>query len=88
MALPGVNPTYEYVGGQFGDGVVIGQTSASLQSFWGATPSAQVAFTNATVATTAGTSSASLSLSSAQYTGLISLVNEIRASMVSMGLKA
>lgn len=88
MAAPNTNPTYQYVGGQFGDGTTLGQTSAALVSFWGATPSAQVAFSNATVATTAATSSASLSITSAQYAGIIALVNEIRTAMVSMGLKA
>ncbi len=39
MALPNTNPTYEYIGGEMADGTVIGQTSASLQSFWGAAPS-------------------------------------------------
>ena len=80
--------TYQYIGGEFADGAVIGQTSASLQSFWGATPSAQVAFTNAAVATTAATTSLASSLSSAQYAAIIALVNEVRAAMVSMGLKA
>jgi hypothetical protein len=88
MAAPNTNPTYQYVGGEFGDGTVMGQTSASLQAFWGATPSAQVAFTNAAVATTAATTSLSTSLSSAQYAAIIALVNEVRAAMVSMGLKA
>lgn len=88
MAYPDTNPTYQYIGDQFPDGTVITKSSASLLGFWGATPSARVAFTNATVATTAGTSSASLSLSSAQYAGIIALLNEVRAAMISMGLKA
>lgn len=87
MALPGTNPTYQYLDGAQADGTILGQTSAKLIGFWGATPSARVAFTNAAVATTAGTT-AVLSLSSAQYAGIIALVNEIRAAMISMGLKA
>ena len=79
---------YEYVGGKFADGTILGETSAKLVSFWGGTPSARVAFTNATVATTAATTSLSTSLSSAQYAGIIALLNEVRTAMVSMGLKA
>lgn len=88
MALPDVNPTYQYIGDAFPDGSILARTSASLLGFWGATPSARVAWTNATVATTAATSSASLSLTSAQYAGIIALLNEVRAAMVSMGMKA
>lgn len=87
MALPDVAPTYQYIGGEQGDGTIVAYNSAALLSFWGAAPSARVAFTNAAVATTAGTT-AVLSLSSAQYAGIIALVNEIRTAMVSMGLKA
>ncbi len=89
MALPNTNPTYEYIGGAFGDGTVFGQTSASLMSFWGASPSVRVAFTQAAVATTAPSSTlAVFAITSAQTTDIIALVNEIRAAMVSMGLKS
>ncbi len=89
MALPDTNPTYEYIGGEFADGTIVGKTSASLQSFWGAAPSVQVAFTNGAVATTAPSSSlAVFAITSAQTSNIIALVNEIRAAMVSMGLKA
>ena len=88
MALPNVAPTYQYVGGEQGDGTIIGYNSAALQGFWGATPSAQVAFTNAAVATTAASTAQAATLTSAQFAAVIALVNEIRAAMVSMGLKA
>lgn len=89
MALPGTNPTYQYLDSTFGDGTIFGQTSASLLSFWGATPSARVAFTAAAIATTAASSaSGSFAFTSAQADGIIALLNEIRAAMVSMGLKA
>lgn len=48
MALPNTNQTYQYLGGAFEDGTVFGKTSASVLGFWGATPSVQVAFSNAT----------------------------------------
>ena len=87
MALPDVAPTYQYIGGESEDGMIVCATSARLMGFWGATPSARVAFTNPTVATTAAGTTAT-TLTSAQYAGLIALVNEIRAAMISMGLKA
>ena len=74
MAIPDTNPTIQYLDGTQQDGTVMGRTSATLLGFWNATPSARVAFTNAAVATTASTSSASLSLTSAQYAGIIALV--------------
>ena len=89
MALPDTNPTYQYLDSTFADGTILGQTSAVLVGFWGATPSARVAFTNAAIATTAASSAAgSFSFTSAQAQGIISLLNEVRAAMVSMGLKA
>ena len=89
MALPNTNPTYQYIGGTQADGVVYAQTSAQLQAFWGATPSAQVAFTNAAIATTvASSASGSFSFTSAQANGILLLLNEVRAAMVAMGLKA
>lgn len=86
MALPGVNPTYEYIGNQNGkaDGTIFGQTSAALLSFWGATPSVRVAFSAASIS---GATTATI-VTSALVNELKVLVNEIRASMVSMGLKA
>jgi hypothetical protein len=48
-----------------------------------------VAFTNAAIATTAASSAAgSFSFTSAQANGIITLLNEVRAAMVSTGLKA
>ena len=89
MALPDTNPTYEYIGGEFADGTIYGQTSASLQGWWGHAPSVRVAFTQAAVATTAPSSTlAVFAITSAQTTDIIALVNEIRAAMIAMGLKA
>lgn len=89
MAYPNTAPTYTYLDGLNADGTVLGQSSAALIGFWGATPSAQVAFTAAAIATTAASSAAgSFSFTSAQANGIIALLNEVRAAMVSMGLKA
>lgn len=84
MALPGVNPTYQYLDGAQADGTIFGQTSASLISFWGGTPSARVAFSAASVS---GSTTAT-AFASAIVAEVATLVNEIRAAMVSIGLKA
>jgi hypothetical protein len=81
MAYPETNPTYYYLDGLNADGTLLGKTSAVLLSFWGATPSAQVAFSAASV------SGATSSYTSATGAEIVALLNEIRAAMVSMGLK-
>lgn len=82
MTYPNTNPTYRYLDDGAPDGTILGQTSASLISFWGGTPSAQVAFSQASV------SGATSAFSSATANEIVTLLNEIRAAMVSMGLKA
>jgi len=82
MAYPNTAPTYNYLDGLNEDGTILGQTSAKLISFWGATPSARVAFSAASV------SGATSSYTSATGNEIVTLLNEIRAAMVSMGLKA
>lgn len=82
MAYPNTNPTYRYLDDGAPDGTVLGQSSAKLISFWGATPSARVAFSAASV------SGATSSYTSATGNEIVVLLNEIRAAMVSMGLKA
>ena len=84
MAYPNTAPTYQYLDGLNADGTILGQSSAALISFWGATPSARVAFTAASVS---GATTATI-VTSSLVNELKDLVNEIRASMVSMGLKA
>ena len=84
MAYPNTAPTYHYLDGLNADGTILGQSSAALISFWGATPSARVAFTAASVS---GATTATI-VTSSLVNELKDLVNEIRASMVSMGLKA
>jgi hypothetical protein len=84
MAYPNTAPTYEYLDGLNADGTILGQTSAKLIGFWGATPSARVAFSAASVS---GATTATI-VTSALVQELKALVNEIRAAMVSMGLKA
>jgi len=82
MAYPNTAPTYQYLDGNNADGTILGQTSAALISFWGGTPSARVAFSAASV------SGATSAFSSATENEVVTLLNEIRAAMVSMGLKA
>lgn len=89
MALPGTNPTYQYLDSTQADGTVLGRTSAGLIAFFGATPVAQPAGTTAAVATTVASSTQVVySLTSAQSAAIIALVNELRANMVTLGLKA
>ena len=83
MAYPDTAPTYYYLDGLNADGNVLGKTSAVLLGFWGATPSARVAFSAASIS---GATTATI-VTSALVNELKDLVNEIRASMVSMGLK-
>lgn len=89
MAAPNTNPTYQYLDGEFADGTILGRTSAGLVGFFGATPVAQPAGTTAAVATTVASSTATVyALTSAQSASIIALVNELRANMVTLGLKA
>jgi hypothetical protein len=83
MAYPNTAPTYEYLDGLNADGTILGQSSAALIGFWGATPSARVAFSAASVsgATTA------TAFASAIVAELAVLLNEVRAAMVATGLK-
>ena len=89
MALPNVAPTYQFIGGTSGDGVTIGTTSSGLLGFYGlATPISQPTSSNeAAVATTVPSSTnVAFVLSSAQQTAIITLVNQLRADLVALGL--
>jgi len=70
------------------DGNVIGQTSTEKISFWGATPAVRSALSNAAVDTTAATESSWGFSTSTQANAIVSLLNEIRAKLVSLGLTA
>lgn len=89
MALPGVAPTYEYIGGKAADGLVIGVNSSVLLGFYGiTTPVAQPALSAyAAVATTAPSSTITVfALTSAQQASLITLANGLRAALVTLNL--
>jgi hypothetical protein len=69
------------------DGRIIGLSATDAISFHGATPVAQRAnAAQASVATTAATSTSPFGFTSAQANGIISIVNEIRATLVEKGL--
>lgn len=76
---------------EFGGPLLIGDTSTSQLAFYGATPAARTAFSAAAVVTTAAVSTTSNIWgfsTSTQANAIVSLVNEIRAALVTLGLKA
>ena len=88
MALPNTAPTYEYIGGKFQDGAILGKTSTSVISLWGATPATQYGAIT-TVVTTAPVASSSASAwcysSSAQALAIITAVNSCIAALANLG---
>lgn len=73
------------------DGCNMGYDSSDPISFYGATPAARTAFTAAAVVTTNAVSTTSSIWgfsTSTQANAIVSLVNEIRAALVTLGLKA
>lgn len=90
MAAPNTNPTYQYVGGQFADGTIIGDVSTALVGFYGTTPVRQGTTALATVAATAAVISSSASAwcynSSAQADGIVTALNLLVRACVSNGL--
>lgn len=94
MAAPQTAPTIEFLGGRFADGVCLGSASASLVGFFGlATPVAQPQLSAfAAVATTAAInssiSSSCFGYTSAQAAAIVTLVNGLRAALVTLGLGA
>jgi hypothetical protein len=81
----------KYLSDQGPDGCCLGKTSSDPIAFFGATPAARTAFSAAAVVTTAAVSTTSNIWgfsTSTQANAIISLVNEIRAALVTLGLKA
>lgn len=82
----------QYLGDGNADGTCLGRNSSEPLAFFGATPAARTAFSNAAVATTVAVSSVSTSTwafsTSTQANAIVALVNEIRAALVTLGLKA
>lgn len=80
-----------YLGDGNPDGVCIGLNSTEPLAFYGQTPAARTAFSAAAVATTVAVSTTSNIWgfsTSTQANAIVSLVNEIRAALVTLGLKA
>lgn len=83
--------TIMYLGDQAPDGVCLGKDSSNPLGFYGATPAARTAFSAAAVATTVAISTTTTKWgfeTSTQANAIVSLVNEIRAALVTLGLKA
>lgn len=73
-------------GGSHADGILIGQTGEKL-AFLGATPIVQrVGAAQAAVATTAATSTTPFGYAEAQANAIVTLLNEIRAALVAVGI--
>ena len=69
------------------DGNVLGQSASDLISFYNANPIAQRSgAAQAAIPTTAPTNSSPYGYSQAQATAIITLLNEIRATLVGLGL--
>ena len=69
------------------DGNVLGQSASDLIAFYNATPMAQRAgAAQAAVPTTAPTNSGPYGYSQAQAAAIVTLLNEIRATLVELGL--
>ncbi len=89
MALPNVAPTYQYIGGESQDGWIVGTTTSVAGGFFGiTTPVTQPTSANqAAVATTVPSSTqVGYTLTSAQSTAIITLVNQLRSDLVSLNL--
>lgn len=69
------------------DGTVLGQSAADLISFYNATPVTQrSSAAQAAVDATAPTNTSPYGYSQAQATAIVTLLNEIRATLVGLGL--
>ncbi len=83
------DPIYKQLScGPKGDGSIMGQSGTDPISFYGVTPVAQrAAGSGSAVATTAPTTSTPYGYTtSAQAAAIVTLVNEIRATLVGLGL--
>jgi UDP-N-acetyl-D-mannosaminuronic acid transferase (WecB/TagA/CpsF family) len=89
MALPGVNPTYQYLDNNIAaDGTILGQTTASKVGFYGKTPVIQpTSASQAAAASTASTSTNPFGFTtSTQANAVVTLVNQLRSELVTLGL--
>lgn len=70
-----------------GDGLLVGQTSASLVGFYGATPVAQASTGGSAVTTTAATTSSPWGFAtSTQANAIVTLVNGLQSALITLGL--
>jgi UDP-N-acetyl-D-mannosaminuronic acid transferase (WecB/TagA/CpsF family) len=99
MALPAVGDGYQVGDGNTGEDLLVGRTGQPVQfggsaaaelGFFGATPAAQPAATNqAAIASTAAVSVSATQWgfsTSTQATAVITLLTEVRAALVTLGL--
>ena len=73
------------------DGCNMGKNSSEPISFYGQTPAARTAFSAAAVATTVAISTTTTQWAystSTQANAIVTLLNEVRAALVTLGLKA
>lgn len=80
-----------YLGDNRPDGTCLGLSSSEKLSFYGTTPATQPQMSNSAVATTVAVSTTSNIWgfsTSTQANAIVSLVNEIRAALVTLGLVA
>ena len=89
MALPGVNPTYQYLDSAQADGTILGQSSTALICLWGGTPAARYGAITTVIATAPVNASTSSSpwaySSSAQALAIITAVNSCIAALANLG---
>lgn len=88
MAAPNTNPTYQYVGGAFADGTILGDSSTALIGLWGKTPVARygaITTVVATVPVASSSASAWCYSSSAQALAIITAVNSCIAALTNLG---
>ena len=90
MALPGVNPTYEYIDNKSPDGAILGQTSTAKVGFYGTPPVVQPTSSSQAVAISTAAVSVSATqwcfTTSTQADGIVRLVNRLRADLVTLGI--
>jgi hypothetical protein len=86
--------TYQYIGDRGTDGMKIGYDSTQALCFYGGTPMTKSTFSAAAVATTVAVSTTTGAVTSwgyagsTQANGIVTLVNEVRALLVALGLAA
>ena len=80
--------TYNYIGDGNPDGSILGSSSTEKVGFWGVTPVVQpTSASQAAVSTAAATSgSAIYGFTSAQANGIVTLLNQLRADLVTAGI--